>query len=169
MQCKAKYYICYGFWHSSENSKKWNQNINFLGFFQRFLDHALLRPMGHAQIFCQMKFLMKIHNRVKFHRYRICGCEVINFPMFSWRCIIHEMGHFWGFLGPNSPKYCQIFSKFLPEVVFKETQTVFEEFWKNSNFYRNGRHPNLLRLVPLWPPFSPWRWPKSEEIKGAGY
>ena len=31
-------------------------------FFQRFFGHALPRPDDDAQIFCQMKVLMKIHN-----------------------------------------------------------------------------------------------------------
>ena len=51
--------------------------------------------------------------------------------------------------GPNFPKYCLIFMKFSPEVVFKETKTVFEESLENSNFYRNGRHPKFALLVQL--------------------
>ena len=74
------------------------------------------------------------------------------------------MTHFGGFLGLNSPKYYQILLKFSPEVVFKETQTVFEKFWKNSNFYRNERYPKFTRLVQLSLPFSPWRWPKSKKL-----
>ena len=107
---------------------------------------------------------MKIQNHGKFHFYSICDCQVVNFPMFLWRCSIHEMGHFWEFLSLNSPKYRQIFAKFLPEVVFKETQTVFQEFRKNSNFCGNGRHPKFVPLIRLWPPFSlvvsplPFQW-----------
>ena len=56
---------------------------------------------------------------------------------------------FGGFLGPNSPKYCQILPKFFLEVVLKEPQTLFEEFWKNSNFYRNVRYPKFAHLVQL--------------------
>ena len=74
------------------------------------------------------------------------------------------MTHFGGFLGLNSPKYYQILLKFSPEVAFKETQTVFEKFWKNSNFYRNERYPKFTRLVQLSLPFSPWRWPKSKKL-----
>ena len=108
---------------------------------------------------------MKIQNHGKLHFYSICDCQVINFPMFLWRCSMHEMGHFWEFLSLNSPKYCQIFAKFSPEVVFKETQTVFQEFWKNSNFCRTGRHLKFVRLVWHWPHFFPWRWPKIEKNK----
>ena len=98
---------------------------------------------------------MKIHNRGTFHIYSICSCQVIHFQMFSWQCSIHEIVLFGGFLGPNSPKCCQILPKVLPELVFKETQTVFQEFWKGSNFYRNRRCPKFACLVQLWPPFSP--------------
>ena len=89
------------------------------------------------QSFCQVKGLMKIHNRGKFHLYSICGCQFINFPMFSWHCSIHEMTLLGFFLSPNCPKYCPILLKFAPEVVFKERKTVFQNFLGNSNFYRN--------------------------------
>ena len=89
----------YGFWYSAENSKILSQKNNFLAFFQSFFDHALLRSMVDAQIFCQIKGLMEIHNRGKFYLYGICGCWVINFQMFSWRCSIHELGHFGGVFG----------------------------------------------------------------------
>ena len=54
-----------------------------------------------------------------------------------------------GFLGPNSPKYGPILLKFLPEVVLKETKSVFEESLKNLNFDRNGRYPKFARFVQL--------------------
>ena len=53
-------HISYVFWYSLENSKKLSQKTDFLAFFQRFFDYALLRNMSYVQIFCQMK----IHNRV---------------------------------------------------------------------------------------------------------
>ena len=58
------YHKLYTFWYSPENSKKLNQKTDFFDFFWRFFDYALLRPMSYAQIFCQMKGLMKIHNCV---------------------------------------------------------------------------------------------------------
>ena len=70
----------------------------------------------------------------------------------------------WPFLGPNSLKYCQILLNISTDVVFKETQTVFEDFWKNWNFYRDERYPKSARLVELWLPFSPWRRPKSKKV-----
>ena len=107
---------------------------------------------------------MKIHNRGTFHLYSICGGQVISFQMFSWWCSIHEIVLFGSFLGPNSPKCCQILPKFLPELVFKETQTTLKEFWKNPNFYKKRRYPKFACLVQLWSPFSSWKWPKSRKI-----
>ena len=43
---------------------------------KRFLVYTLLPPMSYALFFCQVKDLMKIHNRGKFHQYSICGCQV---------------------------------------------------------------------------------------------
>ena len=90
-----------------------------------------------------------MYNRGKFHLYSICGCQVIKFEMFSWQWSIHEMVHFEGFLGHNSPKYGPILLKFLPEVVLKETKLAFEESLKNFHFYRNGRYRKFARFVQL--------------------
>ena len=133
MQCKAKYYIWYGFWYVVENSKKWSQRTNFLGFFQKFFSLALRRPMGDAQIFCQMKGIMKIHNRAKFHLYTSCDSQVKNLQKFSWQWSIHELGHFGVFLGRNSPKYDSILVKLATELVFKKRNTVLQEVLANSN------------------------------------
>ena len=70
-----------------------------------------------------------------------------------------------GFWGPNFPKYGQILLKFLPEVVLKDTKSVFEESLKNPNFHRNGRYTKFARFLQLWGQFTPWRWPKSKKIK----
>ena len=92
---------------------------------------------------------MKMYNPGKFHFYSISACQVIKFEMFSWRCSIHEMAHFGGFLGPNSPKYGPILLKFLPEVELKDTKTAFEESLKNRNFYKNREYPKFGRFVQL--------------------
>ena len=117
------------------------------------------------QSFFEIKVLIKIHNCGTFHLYSICNCEVINFQMFSWQCSIHEIAPLGSFLGPNSPKCCQILLKFLPELVIKETQTVFKEFWKNSIFYETGDTQNLHVWSNFDPLFPPWRWPKLRKIK----
>ena len=58
VQDKVSYVIC--FIYSSENYKKRSQKTDFLAFSQRFFGHTLLRPMGPALIFCQMKGRMVI-------------------------------------------------------------------------------------------------------------
>ena len=130
MQYKASYHICYGIWFIIENSKNWTQKTHFLGFFQRFSGHAPWPPLWYAQIFCQIKGLLKIHNRTKFQLDSICGSQVTNFQKFSWRWSIHELGHFRGFLGPNSPKSASILAKLAPEVVLKERNTLLKFFEK---------------------------------------
>ena len=72
-----------------------------------------------------------MHNRGMGHLYSISGCEVIKFQMFLWQGSIHEISHFEGFWGSNSPKYDLILLKFLPEVELKDEKTVFEESLKN--------------------------------------
>ena len=59
------------------------------------------------------------------------------------------MAHFWGFLGPNSPKYGPTLLKFLPEVVLRDTKTVFEESLKNHNSFQNREYPKFGRFVQL--------------------
>ena len=90
-----------------------------------------------------------MYNHGKFHLYSICGCQVIKFEMFSWRWSIHEMGHFWGFLGPNSPKYGQILPKFLPEVVLNDINTGLQDSLKNQHFYINFEYPKFGGFVQL--------------------
>ena len=62
------------------------------------------------QFFFQIKHLMEVHNHGKFHWCSICGCQVINFQMFSSQCSNHEMVPFWGVSGPF---LLQIWLKFL--------------------------------------------------------
>ena len=76
-----------------------------------------------------------MYNRGKFHLYSISGCQVIKFEMILWQWNIHEMTHSGRFSGHNSPKYGPILLNFLPEVVLKETKSVFEESSKNTKFY----------------------------------
>ena len=55
------------------------------GLFSAVFRHALPLSKDEAQIFCQIKGLMKIHNRAKFHLDSVCGSQVINFQKFSWQ------------------------------------------------------------------------------------
>ena len=119
VQCMLKIFI--KSWKFQEiKPKNW-----FYGLFSEVFQLCiLLRPMCYTLIFWQMKGLIKIHNRGKFYEYSILDCQVIIFQSFSNRFSIHEMSLFGEVLSPNSPKYCQVLLKFLPQVVFKETKTV---------------------------------------------
>ena len=70
---------------------------------------------------------------------------------------------FCGVLGRDSPKYGPILLKFAPELVFKESKTRFENYFKNLKFY--GKKFALFSLfVQLWPHFSSWRRPKWKKL-----
>ena len=133
MKYKVKYHICHGFWYSFENWKN-GAKKHFLAFFQRFSDHAPRTPLCHAQIFCQTKGIIDIHNRAKFHFHSVCGSQVKNFQNVSWRWTIHELVHFGVFFDPNSPKYDPTLLKLSPEVVPKESNRAFQKVLANSNF-----------------------------------
>ena len=48
-----------------------------------FFSYALLHPLSYAPRFSQMKYLIKRDIRVKFHQYRVCGCEVFRSKFFG--------------------------------------------------------------------------------------
>ena len=98
---------------------------------------------------------MKIHNCGKFHLSAICGSKVINFQMFSWQCGSYEMGPFWEFLGPFSPKYGSNLLKFGPEVVHHKRKTGCEQCFKIRCLRTTGMHPNVSVLVHFWAQFTP--------------
>ena len=66
------------------------------------------------------------------------------------------------FLGPNSPKYGLILLKLAREVVFKETQTIFQKFWKNSNFCKRET-PKVFTFGPTLTPFFPLKMAEIEK------
>ena len=107
------------------------------------------------QILRQMKDLMKIHNRAKFHLYSICGSQVIKFQIVSWRCSIHEMAHFGGFLSPFSPKWSSNLLKFGPEVEYHRPMTLYEESLKLMSLRGKGTYPKFWVLVHFWAQFTP--------------
>ena len=71
--------------------------------------------------------------------------------MFSWRCSIHEMTPFGGFLGPFSPKYGSSLLKFRPEVVSDKVKTVSEQSFKIKCLSRNRTYPKLTVLIIFGP------------------
>ena len=92
MQCNVMHQAYDSFCFILKKHLNLSQKIDFLAHFERFLVYAFLRPASYTPIFCQIKCLLEVHNCGKFHLCSICGCQVINFQMFSWRCSIHEMG-----------------------------------------------------------------------------
>ena len=108
---------------------------------------VLLRPVNYTSIFYQIIRLMEVHNGGKFHRYSICGFQVIKFEMFLWQCSIHEIDFFKGFLGPFCPKYGSVCLKCWPEVLSDKTKTVFKQSFKIWYLSRKGTYSKLTVLV----------------------
>ena len=104
MQCNVLHQIFDSFCFIEENWSKLAKNPSFWVIFRGFLLTPSYAHRFTPQFLCQIKGLMEIHNRGKFHLCRICGSQVIKFQIVSWRCSIHEMAHFGGFLSPFSPK-----------------------------------------------------------------
>ena len=74
--------ICYSFNWTIKKWWKFSEKTDFGAHFERFLVYALLRSMSYASIPFEMKGLIEIHNRVKFHHYTISGYQVVNFQRF---------------------------------------------------------------------------------------
>ena len=83
IQCQVMHQIFDSFCSVLKKWSKLGQKTHFVASFQRFFNHAFLCLMSYAPIFCQMKGLIGIHNCGKFHEYKVCGCQVMNFQMFS--------------------------------------------------------------------------------------
>ena len=130
---------CDGFYFILKKHLKLSQKNNFLGHFERFLFYALLGRTSYTPIFGQIKHLIEVHNCGKFHYCSTCGCQVINFQMFSWRCSIHEIG----------PSGGSSLLKFRPEVFSHEIKTVSELSFKTKCLSGNGTHPKFT-VIFLW-------------------
>ena len=103
--------------------------LRFLSYFQRFLVCTLLRPVSYAQIFCQMKVLIKIHNPGKFHHYAISGSPVRDFQMFRQGQKVQFLAASWWFFKDYSPKLSRIRTKFSPVTHCKETHHIYYGFF----------------------------------------
>ena len=94
---------------------------------------------------------MEIHNRANFHFDSIGGSQVIQFQMFLGPRSSHELGHFGGFFGPNSPKNASILLKLAPEVDLKERSTVLKFLGEIPIF-----KPKNQLFVVFWEVFWPY-------------
>ena len=104
IKCNLIHQIMEGFYNILKNGQNWAKKPIFWVIFRGFSLTPSNALRVAPQILRQIKGLIKIHNRGKFHLYSVCGSQVIKFQIVSWRCSIHEMAHFGGFLSPFSPK-----------------------------------------------------------------
>ena len=88
------HHIYYGFYKMLKIPKNSAKKLIFWLIFKSFWITPSYTLAVTPQFLYQIKGIMKMHNRGKFHFYRISGCEVKKFEMFSWRWSIHEMAHF---------------------------------------------------------------------------
>ena len=125
MQYKVMHHIYHGFYKMLKIPKNSAKKLIFWFIFGSFWITPYYALEVTPQFLYQMKELIQIHNRGKFHLYSISGCEVKKFEMFSWWWSIHEMAHFWAFSGPKSSKCGSILLKFAPQLLLKESKTLF--------------------------------------------
>ena len=126
---------------------------------------SLLTPYEYTPKPCEMKDPIMILIRAKFHQYSIFGCEVKNFQSFLYWFSIHEMGHFWCFLRPCSPKYWSILVKFWSEVISNKKKTLFENYFRILHFSSNGTYPKATVLGYFGAQFTPGKPEKLLKLK----
>ena len=153
MHCNAS-----GIWFHFilKNHLKLSKKIDFLAHFERFLVYTFLHPMSYTPIFCQIKRLMEIHNRGKFHWCNICGCWVINFQ----KCFCGNaasmkwplLGGFWALSPINMTR---VWLNFDQKYVFHKTKTVSEQSFKIKCLSGHKTYPKLIVLVHFWAQFTP--------------
>ena len=122
--------------------------------------------MSYALFFCQVKDLMKIHNRGKFHQYSICGCQVKKIQILG----SNSASMIWLFeevFGPLLPQLWSNFAQILTRVnTIGSKNIVWKYFVWIWVFMEKGTDPKFALLVRLWPRMSYWRWPKSKKMYG---
>ena len=127
-------------------------------FFRGFLATPSYALWVAPQFLFQRKGLMVIHHRGKFHEDSFCGSKVIDFQIVWWQCSSHEMGPFWGFLGPFSPKYGSNLFKFELEVAHHKAKKVCDQCFKIRCLSTNGTYPKFSFLDYIWAQFTPGKW-----------
>ena len=79
------------------------------------------------------------------------------------------MTHFLAFLGPKSPKCGPVLLKFAPQLLPKESKTLFEEFFENSNFYRKRTFRKFALFFSFCPTLRLFFSMKEAEIEKTKY
>ena len=87
MQPNLMYQIFNSFYCMLRKWSKLVQKADFLAHFKYFFPFRSLTP----RFLHQMKVIIKIYTRGKFHLYSICGSQVVNVQMFSRQSSSHEM------------------------------------------------------------------------------
>ena len=122
------------------------------------MGHTLRALWCHAQIFCQMKGLMKIHNRAKFHCHSICGSQVICSQSFSYQKkggFMAAFGWFLVYYNPKSSLICTKFSPVMHCIASITYVTVFDIFLKISgNGAKNPIFWAFFRDFPATPSYA---------------
>ena len=139
---------------------------DFLAYSERFFIYILSYRTSYASSFSQNKGLMKLHNRGKFHKYTICGCQVINFQRFSNRFNIHDMAGvfcFVLFLRGWGEKWVASLGYFLPQIRF-DFSAIYSRGLNILDKHSVGRSfPNfesfLKREIPKLYSFGPFLGP----------
>ena len=109
MRCNITHHIYYGFWYSSENSKKLSQKTDFLALFQRFLIYALLHPKSYAPVFSKWKVSWRYIIMVSFIGVAFVIAKLSIFKCFHGSATSmkwHFLRGFWALTPPNIARFC---------------------------------------------------------------
>ena len=161
MQCNVTYHICTVFSVILKTPRKSAKKLIFWLILRGFSfthSYVLWVPV---QSFVKLKALWRYIIVESFIYITFIAVELKMFIVFP----ADSASMTWTFSSPYSPKYCPILLKFSTKVAFKERKTLLWQSLKKSNFYGNGTYLEFALLLRLWPPVSPWRWPKLGEIK----
>ena len=138
-----------------ENWSKLGQKTDFWVIYRSFSLTPSYALRLAPQFLRQMKGLMKIHNRGKFHLYSICGSQVINVQMFRSDGISIKLPLLGGLWVLSPPDTAQFWWIFFPEVVSHTSKKLLQQSFKNLYLSRKGTYWKCTFLVHIWKKFTP--------------
>ena len=122
-------------------------------------------PWYHSA-FCQIKVIMKIHNR-QFHQYSICGCQVKIFKLLHTYAASMKWP-FMDFFGPLLPQIRPDFTEiFTRDSVLGDKNSV-SIILQTLEFLQNRMDTKFAHLVQPWPSHFPLIMVKIEKNKYYG-
>ena len=122
---------------------------------------TLLHPMSYVPIFGRIKGLIDIHTRGKFHKYSICGCQVIYLQRYSEQQKVGFLAAFGWFFKDYSPKWGWICTKLSPVMQCKVTHHLYYGFSQNV---KNSE--NLAQNLNFWLIFGSFSVTPSYTLSG---